>query len=61
MMVWRGAVRGSHFDPNVDYFYQPVFFFGPQPTIQPGNATRYNPKLRNFSSLNESVSLAKDN
>jgi hypothetical protein len=43
----------------VNSFLQPASFFGTQPTDRVGNMTRYNPKLRNFPSLNENVSLAK--
>jgi hypothetical protein len=55
---WRGTSTGA-FDPNVNSFLQPASFFGTQPTDRVGNMTRYNPKLRNFPSLNENVSLAK--
>jgi hypothetical protein len=56
---WRGAQAGGTFDPQTDHFFQPASFFGPQPTDRPGNATRYNPKLRQFANLNENLSLAK--
>jgi len=56
---WRAPVKGGKFDPNVDTFYQQASYFGAQPTTQFGNMTRYNPKLRNFADLNESISLAK--
>ena len=55
---WGGTYTGK-FDPNVDRFFQPASFFGTQPTTQYGNATRTNPKLRNFATLNENISLAK--
>ena len=29
---WRGATKGSKFDPNVDSFWQPASFFGSQPS-----------------------------
>ena len=55
---WKGSYTGK-FDPNVDRFFQPASFFGTQPTTQFGNATRTNPKIRNFANLNENISLAK--
>lgn len=55
---WRGTYTGQ-FDPNKDRFFQPASFFGPQSTTTFGNATRTNPKLRNFATLNENISLAK--
>ena len=55
---WRGTYTGK-FDPNKDKFFQPASFFGPQSTTQYGNATRTNPKVRNFANLNENISLAK--
>ena len=55
---WRGTTSGN-FDPNANSFFQPVSFFGTQPTDRFGNATRTNPKLRDFANLNENVSLAK--
>ncbi len=42
---WRGTYSGN-FDPNANSFFQPVSFFGPQPTTQFGNETRFNPKAR---------------
>ena len=56
---WRGTTSAGKFDPNKDRFFQPASFFGTQPTTQFGNATRTNPKVRNFAGLNENVSLAK--
>jgi hypothetical protein len=56
---WRAATKGSRFDPAVDNFFQPVSFFGPQPTTGFGNETRYNPKLRYLPSFNENISLAR--
>ena len=56
---WRGTSATGKFDPNVDRFFQPASFFGTQPTTQFGNATRTNPKIRNFANLNENVSVAK--
>ncbi len=55
---WRGAYAAK-FDPNRDRFFQPASFFGLQPTTQFGNATRTNPKVRNFATKNENISLAK--
>ena len=60
---WGGTYTGK-FDPGtsgamVDNFFQPASFFGTQPTTQFGNATRTNPKLRNFPNYNENLSLAK--
>jgi hypothetical protein len=55
---WRGATSGS-FDPFANNFFQPVAFFGTQPTDRFGNATRTNPKARDFAFLSENISLAK--
>jgi hypothetical protein len=55
---WGGTYTGR-FDPNADRFFQAAYVSGPQSTTQYGNATRTNPKLRNFSTLNENISLAK--
>ena len=46
-------------NPNVDSFFQPVSFFGAQPTTGFGNETRFNPKLRNWPGFNENFSLAR--
>ena len=56
---WRAASKSDKFDPAVDSFLQPVSFFGAQPTTGFGNETRFNPKLRNFPSYNENISLAR--
>jgi hypothetical protein len=56
---WRGAMAHGDFDPQTDRFLQPASFFGPQPNDRFGNATRYNPKLREFPNYNENVSVAK--
>jgi hypothetical protein len=56
---WAGNVAGTKFDPAVDKFFQPVSFFGTQPTDMLGTITRYNPKMRNFPSFGESFSLAR--
>jgi len=55
---WRAPVAGDSFDPNVDRFLKPASAFPAQPAAF-GNATRFNPKMRAFWGLNESVSLAK--
>ena len=49
---WAGAVKGSSFDPNVDRFFQPASYFGVQPSVGIGNATRFNSKMREFANLN---------
>jgi len=56
---WRGAIAGDKFDPTVDKFFQPVSFFGTQPTDRLGTNTRYNPKLRGWPSYDESISLGR--
>jgi hypothetical protein len=56
---WRGAQARSDFDPQTDRFFQPASFFGPQPNDRPGNATKYNPRLRLFPSYVENFSFAK--
>jgi hypothetical protein len=56
---WRAPLKGEEFDPAVDNFFQPVAFFGTQPTDRLGNMTRVNPKLRDFASFNENVSFAR--
>ncbi len=55
---WRAPVAGGKFDPNVDRFLKPANQFPAQPNDF-GNATRYNPKLRTFPNMDESISLAK--
>jgi hypothetical protein len=55
---WRGTYSGN-FDPNVNSFFQSASFFGAQPTNALGNATRFNPRLRDFAGLNENVSLVR--
>ncbi|MBL8215630.1 MAG: TonB-dependent receptor [Bryobacterales bacterium] len=55
---WRAPIAGSEFDPAVDRFLKPAAQFGAQP-IAPGNATRYNPKVRSFWGRSENVSLGK--
>jgi len=56
---WRGATTSGDFDPQTDRFFQPASFFGTQRSDTFGNATRYNPKLRQFPNYNENLSLAK--
>ena len=53
---WGGTYAGK-FDPGADSFFQPVSFFGAQPTTSLGTITRYNPKLRYFPNYNENASL----
>ena len=53
---WGGTYAGK-FDPGADSFFQPVSFFGAQPTTSLGTITRYNPKLRYFPNFNENASL----
>jgi hypothetical protein len=56
---WRAPVKGDKFDPNVDRFFKPASEFPAQPNHVFGNATKFNPKVRNFWNKDESVSLAK--
>ena len=55
---WRAATKGSDFDPAVDRFLDINKFILPQP-IQFCNATRFNPKVREFPAFSENISLAK--
>ncbi len=55
---WRAPIAGGDFDPAVDRFLKPANQFPAQP-VGPGNATRYNPKVRSFWGQSENVSLAK--
>ncbi len=62
---WQPAWRGSSFDPSVDHFFVP-YGSGPFPLQGSGtalnsfgNATRYNPKVRQFSNLNENMSVTR--
>ncbi len=55
---WRPATKGPEFDPAVDRYLDPTVF-PVQPIAEMGNATRFNPKLRNFPNLNEDISLGK--
>lgn len=54
---WRASYTGD-FDPHGDLFLNKAAF-PTQPNYVFGNATRYNPKLRSFPTLNEDVSLGK--
>jgi hypothetical protein len=56
---WRAPTKGDKFDPNVDSFFQPASFFPAQPANTLGNATRYNPKVREFPNYNENLNLSK--
>jgi hypothetical protein len=55
---WRPATVGGSFDPAVDK-YLDKSVFPTQLSYVFGNETRFNPKLRTFSNLNENISLAK--
>jgi hypothetical protein len=55
---WRAADGPNGFDPNTGLYLNPAAFPA-QPLGLLGNATRYNPKLRTFPTLNENVSLGK--
>lgn len=62
---WQPSWSGS-FDPAVNHFFVP-YGTGPFPLQGPGtalngigNATRYNPKVRQFPGFNENMSLAKE-
>ena len=54
---WSGASNG--FDPGKDRFVQPASFFPAQRNDAFSNATRYNPKFRQFPNLTENMSFAK--
>ncbi len=54
---WRGAIRGDKFDPATDRFLNRNAF--PAQPLNFGNATRYNPKVRQFPLFSENISLAK--
>ena len=56
---WAGQWKGDRFDPAVDKFFKPASYFGTQPSVGIGNATRFNSKMREFPGLNENISLAK--
>jgi Carboxypeptidase regulatory-like domain len=55
---WRASIKGSKFDPNVDSFLDPSVF--PVQNFNGfGNATRFNPKMRNWPNYNENINLAR--
>lgn len=56
---WRAPIKGDKFDPAVDRFLKPVSAFPAQPSYLFGNATRYNPKVREFWNKTENISVAK--
>ncbi len=47
----------ENFDPSTTSFFQSASFFGPQPANVFGNATRYNPKCRQFPNYDENLSV----
>ena len=62
---WRAPTQGGSFDPSVDKFFAP-YRTGPFPNQGPGtpydgigNVTRYTPKVRQFPSLSDNISVAK--
>ena len=55
---WRAPIKGSKFDPNVDLFLD-ASVFPAQNFNGFGNATRFNPKMRNLPSYNENINLAR--
>jgi hypothetical protein len=54
---WRAPIAGDKFDPAVDRFLDRSVF--PTQLNAFGNATRFNPKVREFPGLTENISLAK--
>ncbi len=56
---WQPAFTNGSFDPQLDRTIQPASFFPAQPNNTIGNATRFNPKFREFPAKNENVSLQK--
>jgi hypothetical protein len=54
---WRGPISGDKFDPARDRFLDRTVF--PAQPAAFGNATRYNPKVRAFSTFTENISIAK--
>ncbi len=54
---WRPAPQGDGFDPGVDRFLDRAVF--PAQPNDFGNVTRYNPKVRAFTNLNEDISVGK--
>jgi hypothetical protein len=55
---WRAPTKGSKFDPNVDVYLN-ASVFPTQGFATFGNATRFNPKMRNTPGFNESVNVAR--
>jgi hypothetical protein len=55
---WRAPIQGDKFDPAVDRFMVRSNF-PVQPVDRFGNATRLNPKVREFPTFNENLSIAK--
>ncbi len=49
----------NNFDPSVNLFFKPAASFGPQPTTVFGNATRYNPKCRQFANYTENLTVTR--
>ena len=45
----------ENFDPSTTTFFKPAASFGLQPTNTFGNATRYNPKCRQFANYTENL------
>jgi outer membrane receptor protein involved in Fe transport len=54
---WRAPLKGGEFDPAADRFLERSVF--PAQPIAFGNATKYNPKVREFPIFNENISVAK--
>jgi hypothetical protein len=54
-----GCSNVDNFDPTTNTFFQPASFFGLQPSNVFGNATRYNPKCREFSNYTENASVSR--
>ena len=55
---WRAPIKGAKFDPNVDSFLN-ASVFPAQNSNTFGNATRFNPKMRNWPSYNENINVAR--
>jgi len=56
---WKPAYSDGGFEPSRDRTIQPASFFPPQPANTIGNMTRFNPKFRAFTILNENLSFSK--
>jgi hypothetical protein len=54
-----GCSNVENFDPTTNNFFQPASFFGAQPSTVFGNATRYNPKCREFPNYTENASVSR--